>query len=114
MALPSLSFLNTFSNFVAKASKTVAIAAAIIVFCVGRYTSVYIDGMAAIVTKMTALRDSTTGIQHANFAGLDMIAYVNGVFPLSETIGCITIYTTAWLIVLAIRWLKSFIPTMGN
>lgn len=51
---------------------------------------------------------------NADFTIIDGIGYVNAVFPLTEFIGYVTIYATAWLIVIIVRWIKSFVPTVAN
>ena len=42
------------------------------------------------------------------------IETINGIIPLSEFITMFAAYGVAWGIVLLVRWVKSFIPTVSN
>lgn len=56
----------------------------------------------------------------ANWPSLDMGAFsetasvANVIFPLSEMISIYSSLYLLWAIVLLIRWVKSFVPTMAN
>ena len=56
----------------------------------------------------------TTAFSNASFASVVGISYANAVFPLSEAISIWTALGTACGIVVVIRWIKSFIPTVSN
>lgn len=49
-----------------------------------------------------------------DFSGLEFIGYVNAFIPLSEFVGLLTIFLVAWGAVILLRWVKSFVPTIGN
>ncbi len=72
-----------------------------------------------LISSFNALFASmnTSGLAAANsvsFSGLDLIGYVNAFLPVSEFLGLLSIYLTAWTIVILIRWTKSIVPTLSN
>ena len=76
-----------------------------------------IDALVTVVMdQLTALFNSfsTSGLGNVNFATVENIGLVNALFPLSEFITMCGIYVTAWVTVIIIRWVKSFVPTMAN
>ncbi len=52
--------------------------------------------------------------QNIDFSAMASIGLINAVLPLSEMLTVITIYTTMWITVIVIRWIKSFVPTIAN
>jgi hypothetical protein len=52
--------------------------------------------------------------QNVALASLDWISYANAVVPISEFATLFGLFCTAWLTVILVRWVKSFIPTIGN
>jgi hypothetical protein len=56
----------------------------------------------------------TSAFSNASFATVAGIGYANAVFPLEEFINIWVAVFTAAAIVLMIRWIKSFIPTVAN
>lgn len=115
MAILSLDGWSKFTNAIAKIAKAISLLGAILLYCVATYLGTFTDAIKYIFDRIVLLQGMDMNqISHASFAGLDMISYVNGVFPLSEMIGCVTVYTTAWIILITIRWCKSFIPTIAN
>lgn len=55
-----------------------------------------------------------SSFQKAAFTTVENIGLVNGIIPLSETLTVFQAYFTAWGVVVLIRWIKSFIPTVAN
>lgn len=51
---------------------------------------------------------------NVSFAGVAFIGYANAVFPLTEAVQIWSSLATACLAISAIRWVKSFIPTIAN
>jgi hypothetical protein len=49
-----------------------------------------------------------------DFSALEYIGYVNALIPLTEFIYLCGIYVTAWVSIISIRWVKSFVPTIAN
>lgn len=47
-------------------------------------------------------------------ANLELIGFVNALFPLAECMALLSIYYTLWLSIITLRWVKSFIPTIAN
>ncbi len=112
--LPSLQFLITLSNFISRSVKVITIIGAILLFCVQKYTSLWSVAISNIYDLIVIFRGDIVRMGSANFATLDYISYVNGVLPLAELVGLFTTYTALWLLIITIRWIKSFIPTMSN
>ena len=69
-------------------------------------------GLNFAVNQVSAL--DTSAFSNAAFALVAGIGYANAVFPLSEFVNIWTSVFTAAGIVLVIRWVKSFIPTVAN
>ncbi len=70
------------------------------------------DGLAWAVTKLVSLAWDELG--NVNLAAIDYVAYANAILPISEFVYLMGVYTVAWLTVIAIRWVKSFFPTVSN
>lgn len=113
--LPSVLFWDKLSSFILAVGKIFAVILAILMFLLSNYLGVFTNalrGIAQLVLRYQNL--NVQNIESANFNSIEMISYVNGVFPLSEFIAMLTVYSTAWVLIIAIRWIKSFIPTIAN
>lgn len=53
-------------------------------------------------------------LQEADFATLEYIGVGNALLPLSEMAALSVIYYTLWTSLIALRWMKSFLPTIAN
>lgn len=71
-----------------------------------------VGSLNAIYNQIISL--DLSAMASADFAGWVYIGYVNAIFPLSECVALLGAFYTAWLTVILIRWVKSFIPTMSN
>jgi hypothetical protein len=73
-----------------------------------------VTSLASKFAELFGLSGSFSSFQNINFSGLQLIGYVNAIIPLSEFVGLMTIYVTAWTLVIIFRWVKSLMPTVSN
>ena len=112
MALPSIFYLNS----AAKAMRWIApIAGGVLsftLFVTNVFTILVWGALDAIASALSAL--DVSGFGNASFAIIQGIGYINAIFPLGEVLIVMTAYYTAWLTVITVRWVKSFVPTIAN
>lgn len=99
-------------NHLGRYSRGWAIFCAFCAWLVGAIDSL----VGAAVAQVTSLfaSFSTTGMGSVDFAGLEYIGHVNAIIPLDHFAVILGIYVTAWITVIIIRWIKSFVPTIAN
>ena len=51
---------------------------------------------------------------NVSLSSIPGIGYVNAVIPLSEMVALLVTFYSLWLLIILIRWVKSFIPTIAN
>lgn len=105
-------FFSKVANALAKNGRFVALFVAFIAWA----TSL-IDAIVNVV--LTQIRDAILSIdvsafQSVSIASLEWIGYANAILPVSEFVILLGLYVTAWLTVILIRWIKSFVPTIAN
>lgn len=112
MAKPSIYWLQKAAEILGKIAP---IAGTILGFIAWLYNliEVVIIGTIDFITAKLAEID-TSAFSNANFASLQWIGYLNAVFPLSEYLAILSAYYIAWGVVVLIRWIKSFVPTVAN
>jgi len=112
MALPSPFWLQDALN---KLARVVPFVSTILAFFAWAYSivEVLIVGVLNLIKNQIASLDLSM-LGGANFAEWAWIGYVNALFPLSEAIGILGAYYTAWMSIIILRWIKSFVPTMAN
>ena len=81
-------------------------------FVTNIFTMLVFGALDAAATAIQTLDLSRFG--NAQFAIIQGIGYVNAIFPLAEILIVLAAYYTAWISVISIRWVKSFIPTIAN
>lgn len=108
----TLEGLNRITDWLARAERFLSVILAGVVWAVNAYVGVFKDAWALVTEKLAELDPGAIG--SANFGLLEGIGYVNAVFPVTEVVGLYTLYFTAWLCLILIRWVKSFIPTVAN
>jgi hypothetical protein len=108
----TLEGLNRITDWLARTERFFSVVLATVIWGVNAYLGVFRDAWAMIQSKIGEADPSAIGT--ANFSILEGVGYVNAVFPLDEVIGLYSIYFTAWLCLITIRWVKSFIPTVAN
>lgn len=105
-----------------KILKAVATVAAMTVWLSGLIMSVIagmIDDLLARITEFDASTLEAKGVDLESFANaaiasVHWIGYVNAIIPLTEMILLTGAYFTGWTALIALRWIKSFIPTIAN
>lgn len=112
MALPSIWYLNKTAGMLRWIAPLAGGALSFILFITNVFTILVFGALDAIATALDSLDTSQFG--GASFAVIAGIGYVNAIFPLAEILIVLTAYYTAWLIVIGVRWVKSFIPTVSN
>ena len=70
----------------------------------------------ATISQIVASIESLDLSQFSNISltSIEYISYANAVLPITEFVVLFTAYVTAWLTVVIIRWIKSFVPTVSN
>lgn len=81
-------------------------------FITNVFTMLVFGALDAMATALQTL--DVSGFGNAQFAVIQGIGYVNAIFPLGEILIILTAYYTAWISVISIRWVKSFVPTIAN
>jgi hypothetical protein len=51
---------------------------------------------------------------NVSLSSIEFVGYVNAIIPVSEFVVLMGLYFSAWLLVILIRWIKSFVPTIAN
>lgn len=99
-------------DHLAKNTGAVTIITTFIAWLTGTIPALITSAVTSITNALASF--NIEAFSNSNFAGLDFIGYVNAVFPLSEFVYLCGIYVTAWVVIIGLRWLKSFVPTIGN
>ena len=112
MPLPSLSWIAK----IGEAAIRFCFMSSPLVACVALMFKVGDSMVAAVLNYALAQINAldTSAFSNAAFASVAGISYANAVFPLSEAISIWTALGTACGIVIVIRWIKSFVPTVSN
>lgn len=68
-----------------------------------------------LLVSLTSLIESNLGVSDPNFGLIsEYVGLVNHLFPLSEAVAMLTTYFSLYVLLLTVRWIKSFIPTLAN
>jgi hypothetical protein len=112
MALPTIYWFSKIIEYVARVVPVVASVLAFFAWAYNIAEMLVIGSLNAIINQIASLDISQLG--SADFSAWIWIGYVNALFPLGESIALLGAYYTAWMVVILVRWVKSFIPTMSN
>lgn len=112
MAKPSIYWLQMAAQTLAKIVPGVATLLGFIAWLYNIVEIVLVSGIDYLTQKLAEI--DTSSFSDANFNSLQWIGYLNAVFPLSEYLGILSAYFTAWGCVVLVRWVKSFFPTIAN
>lgn len=112
MALPSIFYLNSMAKMLRWLGPVAASVITFTLFVTNIFTILVFGALDAIATALQSL--DTSGFGNASFAVITGIGYVNAIFPLAEILIVLTAYYTAWGIIISVRWVKSFVPTIAN
>jgi len=69
-------------------------------------------GLDLMINKIAEM--NMDSFQQASFSSLEGIQYINAVFPVTEFLQLSVAYCSLMVVVIALRWIKSFIPTISN
>jgi len=83
-----------------------------VVFIYDLGEKILVGGLTYASESFAAL--DTSAFSDVSFASVAAIGYANTVFPIPEAMNIWASVFTACLSVSAIRWVKSFIPTLSN
>lgn len=113
MAQPSLYWLNSAASVLKWISPT---AATLIGFVAWLYNLIEVGIISCLELALGKLSDLNTNFMNggASVTGIEYIGYANAVMPLTEMLGLLSAYYTAWMIIIVFRWIKSLIPTASN
>ena len=100
-------------------SKQIANMLPVISTIVGFFAWLYNFIELVLIGTMTWMMDKLNSVDTSAFSGvtlstIEYIGYVNAVIPLSEMLGVLSAYYTAWITIILVRWAKSFVPTVAN
>lgn len=104
--------LNVIVNYLAKHAKAAALVVAFLLWF-NNFIEWIFNVVVAQLKELASSLD-VAALQGASFANLEWIGYVNAVVPVSEFVTLGGVYTTAVIVIILIRWLKSFVPTLSN
>lgn len=105
-------FFSKIVNALAKNSKWVALITAFLIWVNDLIDKTVTFVMSQLLDLIASI--DVSSLQNVSLSGLEYIGYANAIFPISEAVTLSTTYVTAWLIVIIIRWVKSFVPTLAN
>lgn len=99
-------------KFLNRNSKTVALVGAFFLWLFGFIN----DGIIAILNSFKILLGGmhTESFGKVDFSVLQFIGEVNAITPVSEFADLLSVYITATLVIVTIRWIKSVIPSVSN
>jgi hypothetical protein len=112
MALPSIWWLSKAGNALRWINPIATAVITTTLFITNVFTILVFGALDACATALQSV--NVSGFGNASFAIIQGIGYVNAIFPLAEILIILTAYYTAWISVISIRWVKSFIPTVAN
>jgi len=115
MILLALVYLKEIVDFLARSARIIALVFAVFLWFTGFIDTCvlqFFESMDGLFTTVVVggLKQSSA----SNFGILEHVGYINAFVPVSEFVGLTSIYLTAWLTVILIRWTKSIIPTLAN
>lgn len=96
-------------------TKPIAVFLALIIWADGFLQNAVIsffDTFTAVFTS--ASYDGISAPGSVSFGAIEYIGYINAFMPISEFVGLLGVYLTAWTGVIMMRWIKSLIPTISN
>lgn len=111
MEWPTVYFAK-FLNHLGRFSKWFAMVSAFVVWLVGAIDKLVGSAIAGVTNLLNSFNIDELG--NVNFSGLEYIGYVNAIIPLDYFITICGVYVTAWIVVILIRWVKSFVPAISN
>lgn len=114
-----VAFFQRVSNGITRIGRIVAIVIAVVLWInkiiVSCLESLFESFLQLLNTlDISALKGGVGGSGAVSFAAIEYIGYINAFLPVSEFVGLMVLYLTAWSIVIALRWGKSLIPTFSN
>lgn len=112
MALPTLFWFTKIGDYAARVVPFVATALAFVAWAYNIVEVLIVGTFNAIASKIASL--DTSFLTSADFSAFQWVTTLNAVFPLSESLGLLGALFTYKMVIIAIRWLKSFIPTVAN
>lgn len=115
MIFPLLFFVKV-AQALANNSKYVAIAIAFLLWITNVIDVLITTSIAQTVNAFANLNSQTFGTTGGttDLNSIEYIGYANSALPIAEFLVLSTLFVTAWVTVISIRWLKSFIPTVAN
>ena len=111
MALPSIWYLNKTAGMLRWIAPIAGSGLSFILFVTNVFTILVWGALDAIAEALNTLDLSAFG--NAQFTIIQGIGFVNAIFPLGEILIVMTAYYTAWITVISVRWIKSFVPTIA-
>lgn len=112
MALPSLTWLSGVGTAAARLITWLGSGMSLVTWVFDIGEKMLAGGLNFMIDRLSTL--DTSLFSKAAFATVAGIGYANAVFPLAEFVNIWTAVFTGISVVLIIRWVKSFIPTMAN
>lgn len=113
-----VTLFQTIVNAIAKVGRGVAILIALLVWLNGIIEKCIAELFEAWLAAFDLLMtDGLTGGGSAgpvSLAAVEYIGYINAFLPVSEFVGLMSLYLTAWGTVIGIRWIKSLVPALSN
>ena len=110
-------FFTTVVNAICRIARFVAIAIALVAWFCGFIETCFntvVGSFTAIFASLNVQGLTGNGGASTMFGTLEYIGYINAFLPVSEFVGLLAIYLTAWMGVILIRWTKSLVPTISN
>lgn len=105
-------WLTAASNCLVKISRFAATGIGFAVAVVLWINSLFIGALNLLASKLATI--DVSWLKPAALSSIQWIGYFNAIYPLSETAIMFGAYLTAWLVIIIVRWVKSFIPTVAN
>ncbi|MCW1921500.1 hypothetical protein OKA05_02980 [Luteolibacter arcticus] len=109
--IPSMFWFNKVKDYAAKLLPLAATVIAFFAWFFNIVALVFVAGVDWITSTLNTIQLAGGG---AEFSVWPMIGLLNAIFPLAETLGILSAYFTFWAVIISVRWVKSFIPTLSN
>jgi hypothetical protein len=107
-----LEFFAKLLDYCAKHVRWIGLAMAFLAWVTGFIKACITDTLTRLSGYLDAI--NLDNFQNVSFATLELVGYANAIVPISEFITLMTAYLVAWLTVITVRWIKSFVPTVAN
>ena len=112
--MPTYAAIKVF-EWVWKMRTTIVVAMGFLLWITKIIQTLIVAGFRSIFEMINGIDfNAVQQLEPPQVASLELIGFVNALFPLAECMALLSIYYTLWIAIITLRWVKSFIPTIAN